>query len=266
MSSNESNCVAAGVYLDLHIKAARQQFDAESVEDSARRLREKLSLTRPIRRSSFSSLLKRAYSQAVGWTSFAGTALILFVAITFAPVFFPQGNGTALAQAQQWFTSFRTLQVEATVVEGDTVTDVLTWFDETGATRIEQNGMTSIVKPDEGMIYMLRPDGRNFSRRITPDMAVVENSAAFIDIIQTFIEADRLTESRVINDVSAIGYKRESDEWTIVLWVDPSDDRPLLVEQESATGVMIRSVLSFNLPLPENAFDVPDEMQLLESR
>lgn len=266
LSSTESNRVVADEYLDLHIKAARHQFDAECVEDSARRLREKLSLTRRTRRPSFNSLLKRAFNQTVGWTSFAGTALILVVAISLASVFFPQGNGAALAQIQQWFTSFRTLQVEATVVEEDTVIDVITWFDETGDTRIESRGTTTIVKPEENMIYFLQPDGQNFAQRITSDMAIVENSTAFLDVIQTFLEAERLTESQVINGVSAIGYKRESDERTIVLWVDPADNRPLLVESERPDGVTIRSVLNFNVPLPANAFDVPDEVQLIEPR
>ena len=258
MSSIKSNCGSADELLDLHIEAARWQFNAECIENCAHRFRLKLPHTHDGTRPSLSRLLKMVYRQAVGWTSLAAIALILSVAISFASFLLPHGNSTALAQVQQWFTSFRTLQVEATVVEGDTVTDVLTWFDETGATRIESNGTTTIVKPEEGMIYVLRPDGQSFSQQITPDMVVVENSAAFIDLVQTFVEADRLAESRIINGASAIGYKRESDEWSIVLWVDPSDGRPLLVEQESASGVMIRSALSFNVPLPENAFDVPD--------
>lgn len=87
-------------------------------------------------------------------------------------------------------------------------------------------------------------------------MAIVENSAEFIEIVQAFLEGDRLAASRVINDVAAVGYQRDYDEGTIVLWVNPSDGRPLLVEQESAGGVSTRSVLSFNIPLPANAFEI----------
>lgn len=196
MSVTKNSDVIADEYLDLHIEAARRQFDTESVEDSARRFREKLSLTRSARHSSFSSLLKMVFHRAVGWTSLAGTALILFLAISFASFFFPEGNGAALAQVQQWFTSFRTLQVEATVVETDTVVDVLTWFDETGDTRIESPGMTTIVKPEEGMIYVLRPNGRSFAQRIISDMTIVASSTEFLDLIRTFLETDRLTASR----------------------------------------------------------------------
>ncbi|MGP1609659.1 MAG: hypothetical protein ACTS5G_03050, partial [Burkholderiales bacterium] len=114
--------------------------------------------------------------------------------------------------------------------------------------------------------YMLRPDGHNFAQPISADMTIVEGSTEFLDLVQTFLEADRLPETQVIRGVSAIGFKRESDEWSTVLWVDPSDDRPMMVEQENVNGVTIRSVLSFNVELPENAFEVPDDMQLLEPR
>lgn len=266
MSSTDNNSVTADKYLDLHIEAARQQFDATSIEAAACRLCEKLALAQGTWRPSFGSLLKRAFAQAVGWASLAGAALLLYIAISFSSLFFPDGNGTALAQVQQWFTSFQTLQVETTIVEADTVTDTLTWFDESGLTRIESGGMTTIVNPEASMIYMLRPDGQNFAQPITAEMTIVEGSTEFLDLVQTFLEADRLSETRVIRGISAIGFKRESDEWSTVLWVDPSDNRPMMVEQENANGVTSRSVLSFNIELPENAFEVPEDMQLLEPR
>jgi hypothetical protein len=140
---------------------------------------------------------------------------------------------------------------------------LLVWLDESGDTRIESQGAITIVKPQEGMIYMLLPNGQNFAQRIPFD--VVDNSMEFIDVIRTYQgTGDRLAESRVMEGVSAVGYKLVSDGWTIVLWVDPADGRPLLVDQEGPGGVAMRSTLKFNVPLPTNAFDVPDGVQLLE--
>lgn len=252
MSSTNSHPVAAGEFLDLHIEAARHQFDAATIERSARKLREKLSMTPRTRRPAFR------------WPALVGAASILFVAISLISFFSPGRDGNALAQAQQWFTSFRTLQLETSVLTEDADTNVLrVWFDESGNTRIESQDGISIVKPLEGMVYVLRPDGHNLAQRIPFD--VIENPMEFVDVIRKFQgTGDRLAESRVIEGVSAVGYKLVSDGWTIVLWVDPADGRPLLVDQESPDGVAMRSVLHFDVPLPANAFDVPDGVQLLE--
>lgn len=274
MSSIKSHCADADELLDQCIEAARQQFNAARIEDSAQRIRERLSLARGTSHPSFSSLLKEACQRAVSWTSLAGASLLLFVAILFASYLLPGSNGTVLAQAQQWLMSFRTLQVETTVRDEDEIMDVVVWFDETGDTRIESRGTTTIVKPDEDMIYVLGPDGRSFAQRIASDIAVVESSTGFLDIIRSFQEdGDRLAVSRLINGVSAVGYERTTDKGAIVLWVDRSDGRPLLVESERPDGVTMHSVLNFDVSLPLNAFDVPndvpilpDDVQLLQPR
>ena len=59
-----------------------------------------------------------------------GAVSIVFVAIFAVSLFVPGTNGTAFAQAQEWLASFRTLQAETTVVAGDSVSTVITWFDE----------------------------------------------------------------------------------------------------------------------------------------
>src|SRR5688572_8484230 len=117
MISNDSLSVAAGELLDLHIEAARHQFDTATIEQSARRLREKLSLVPRTKRPTFR------------WLSLVGAASILFVAISLISFFSPGRDGSALAQAQQWFTSFRTLQLETSALTDDAATNViLTWF------------------------------------------------------------------------------------------------------------------------------------------
>ena len=245
--------IATDEFLDLHIQAARLQFHDAAIEDSVRRMRANLSAGPRARRPSFVGL------------ALVGAASILFVAISLTTFLLPGGDGSAFAQARRWLASFDTLQVETTVLEEDAVTDVLVWFDGSGDTRIETSGSITIVKPEEGILYMLRPDGHNVARRITPSDGIVEDSTALLDVIRRFEgEGELFAGSRIIDGVSAAGYELTFAQSTVVLWVDPSDGRPLQVDAQMPEGATIRSTLSFDLPLPANAFDVPDGVQILE--
>jgi hypothetical protein len=253
MSSIQNPEVASTEPLDSHIKAARQQFDAAGIEQAARRLRAKLSQAR----GNKSFILR--------FPALVGAVSVIFVVIFAASLLVPGTNGTAFAQAQEWLASFRTLQAETTVVAGDSVSTVVAWLDESGDTRVESLGITTIIKPEEGMIYVLRPDGGSFVQRITSEH-IVGNSMEFLDDIRAFRgQADLLAERRMIDGILAVGYELDVDTTTNVLWVDRTDGRPLLVEAKMPDGTTMRTVLRFNLPLPENAFEVPEDSQLLNS-
>jgi hypothetical protein len=250
MSSIQNPEVAGNELLDLHIEAARQQFHAAGVEQASRRLRANLSQAR----GNKSFILK--------FPALVGAVSVIFVAIFAVSFFAPGTNGTAFAQAQEWLASFRTLQTEGTVVAGDSVSTVVAWLDESGDTRIEYLGMTTIIKPEEGMIYFLRPDGRSFVQQITSE-PIVRNSMEFLDVIRAFRgQADLLAERRMIDGILAVGYELEVDATSSVLWVDPTDGRPLLVDAQMPDGTTTHTVLRFDLPLPENAFAVPEDSQL----
>jgi outer membrane lipoprotein-sorting protein len=251
MSSIQNPEIAGEGLLDLHIEAARQQFDAAGVEQAARRLRAKLSQAR-----GNDSLLSR-------FPALVGAVSVVLVTILAVSLLVPGANGTAFAQAQEWLASFHTLEAETTVVAGDSVSTVVAWLDESGDTRIESLGTTTIIKPEEGMIYVLSPDGRSFAQRITSER-IVGSSMEFLDDIRAFRgRADMLAGRRMIDGVSAAGYELEVDSTTSVLWVDPTDGRPLLVEARMPDGTTMRTVLRFDLPLPENAFEIPEDSQLL---
>jgi len=39
---------------------------------------------------------------------------------------------------------------------------------------------------------------------------------------------------------------------------------PLLIESQLSGGATASTILRFDVPLPENAFDIPDDIQLVE--
>jgi hypothetical protein len=200
---------ATEALLDLHIEAARHQFDAATIEHAARRLRGKLSHSGARRLRRFT------------WPSLLATASMLFVVISAVSFFLPGENGTAFAQAQQWLASFRTLQAETTVIAGDSVSRVVAWLDESGDTRVESLGTTTIIKTDADVIYISQPDGRYFAQPITSER-IVGSSTEFLDNIRAFRgQADLLPQSREIDGVSAAAYALEIDGAANVLWVDP---------------------------------------------
>ncbi|HUF74067.1 MAG TPA: hypothetical protein VMR74_14380 [Gammaproteobacteria bacterium] len=253
MSSTDSHRLATEDFLDPYVEAARRQFDAAEIEHAAQRLRERLPRARFGRPAS------------LGWLSLAGAASILFAAIAVVSFFLPGDNGSAFAQAQQWFASFRTLQVEMTVETGqDAVARTNIWLDDSGDMRIESAGATWIVKPEAGMMYVLLPDGETIAQSIPP-VSVAENSTGWIDGIRDFQgEAELVAESRFIEGISATGYSLTMGASTFVLWVDPFDNKPLLMESEMPGGVTMRNALSFDTPLPADVFDVPEGIQPLE--
>jgi hypothetical protein len=248
MNSIRNRASASGKALDQHIEAARQQFDADDIAQAARRFREKL---------------VRGQSRQRRWRlpALVGAASVALMLVFAGSLFIPGNSGTAFAQAQQWLESFRTLRAETTVVAGDAVSSVVAWLDASGDTRVESLGSTTIIKPDEGMIYMLRADGGYFAQRITSER-IVGSATEFLDNIREFRgDADLLTETRIVDGISAVGYALQVEGATNVLWIDPADGRPLLVEAQMPGGQTMRTVLTFDLPLPEDAFDIPDGVQ-----
>lgn len=252
MSSTGGRHIAGENFLDLHVQAARRQFDTADIHTAARRFREKLPPAPQARHRTFS------------WPSLVGAASILFVAIAAMSLFIPGDSATAFAQAQQWLGSFRTLRAETTVIAGDAVSNVVAWLDDSGDTRVESLGATTIIKPATGMIYITLPDGQTFARPIG-SASVVGSATEFIDNVRTFQgQADLLAESRTIEGIAAVGYSLEIDGSTNVMWIDPADGRPLLVEAQMPGGQTMRTVLQFDVPLPENAFEIPDGIVLFE--
>lgn len=245
MNSTDSH--TADEFLDLSVEAARRQFDDAQIEQAAQRLREKLPRARAGRRNT------------MRWLTLTAAASIVLAAVTAASLFLPGRPGSAFAQAQQWFSSFSTLHIETTAQVGqENVSQTDLWLNDSGDLRIEAAGVTTIVKADTDTIYILMPDGQTVAQSIPPN-AATDDTADWLDEIRYFQgAADLLAESRLIDGITATGYELPVNSTTLVLWVDPFDGRPLLVEAESPGGTSVRHALTFDAPLPAGAFEVPD--------
>jgi hypothetical protein len=238
-------------FLDLYVAAARQQFDAAEVDRAAESFRQKLPRARGGGR------------RTMRWLSLVA-ASVVFAAVTAVSLFLPGQTGSAFAQAQQWFSTFRTLRIETTAQMGqETVSQVTFWLNATGDLRIEAAGATTIVRTDTDTIYVVLPDGQALAQSIPPEAG---ESIDWLEEIRSFQgQADLLDESRLLDDISAIGYGLTAGSTTFEVWVDPFDGRPLLIEAETPAGATVRHVLNFDVPLPVSAFAVPDGVQPVEA-
>lgn len=252
MSSTESHRRGDAKFLDPYIEAARRQFRAGEIEPAAERLRQRLPSAGAGRRA------------AVQWPLLAAAASVVFAAVTAVLLLLPGQDGSAFAQAQEWFSSYETLRIETTVEMGqETVSRTDLWVDDADNVRIEAGGVATIVRPDTESIYILLPDGRAIMQSIPPD-AAAEASTDWLEQVRDFQgQADLLAESRIIEGIDAAGYELTIGMTTFVLWVDPADGRPLQVESETVDGTTMRHALSFDVSLPPRAFDVPDNVQPL---
>jgi hypothetical protein len=240
-------------YLDPYIEAARRQFDDDEIERAAQRLRESLPRAQVRPRA------------ILRWLTLAAAASVVFAAVTAVSLFLPGQNGSAFAQAQQWFSTFRTLHIETTAQIGqETVSRMDFWLNEAGDVRIESGEVTTIIRADTDTVYVEMPDGQVMAESIPP-AAVTDESTDWLEEIRSFQgQADLLAQARLIDGISAIGYELTVGLTTLVLWIDPFDGKPLLVEAGNVDGTSVRHALSFDVPLPADAFDVPDIVQPIE--
>lgn len=235
-------------FLDDYIENARQQFDGAQIECAAQRLRERLHRTQV----GPSTMLK--------WLSLASAALVLFAVLTLITPLLPLQSTSAFAQVQQWFSSFRTLQVQTVVQVGQIRGPTLdVWLNDVGDARIEANGVVTIVKSETNMSYTLLPNGQAIASAI-PAPSDNEDPTEWLTAIRNFQgDAELLEESQVVQGVSASGYRLVVEGGIFVLWVDPSDNKPLHVETQMPGGAIIRNDLYFDVQIPTDMFDVPDD-------
>lgn len=240
-------------FLDTYIEAARHQFDSAEVENVAERLRERLPRRAHVR--------SRA---SLRWLTLAAAASVAFAVVT-AVSLLPGQSGSAFAQAQQWFSSFHTLHIETTVQIGqETVNTMDFWLNDAGDLRIEAAEATTIVRASTDTVYIEMPDGQVVAQSIPP-AAAIDEATDWLEEIRSFQgQADILAESRFVDGISATGYGLTIGSTTFVLWVDPFDGRPLLVEATTPEGTLVRHALSFDGPLPTGAFDVPAIVESIE--
>jgi hypothetical protein len=237
--------------LDAHIDAART-LDESALDAAARHFRADL----PAPQSARVTL--------PAWLRMAGATAVLLLAISLLPFLLPvQPGNSAFAQAQAWFERYATLHFAMTVTRQEqALSTVEVWSDESGATRISVPPVTHLVLPAENVMHTIMPGGEVMSRSlgIRAGSFDLGEGMEWLDELLTFQGlAQLLDEEREINGVSALGWRLELSGGTHTLWVDPADNRPLLLEATLPGDVRMESVFVFDEALPEDIFALPRE-------
>lgn len=236
--------------LDDCIDAARTHVDADRLEAATTRFRASLPAPRPVRET------------GPRWLRLAGATALVALALVLLPSLLPDRfAGGTLAQAQQWFTSYRTMHlVMETRQGGQELSRLEVWTNDSGATRIELGPMLQVLIPGEEMRTRL-PGGEVISVPLpeTNDVLVASAQLAWLDDLRTFRgQAEPLERPRTIGDIRARGWALELAAGRHVLWVDPADQRPLLLEASLPGGLTMESRFVFDAPLSPELFRLPD--------
>jgi outer membrane lipoprotein-sorting protein len=236
--------------LDRHIEAARH-VDEAALADAARQFRASLPETEP-RRHGLAS-----------WLRVAGAAAVLAIAVSGIPLLLPGKPGaSAFAQAQAWFEHYETLRFEMTMrQDGQPLTTVRVWTDETGNARIETPPVVQLVLPPENVMHTVLPDGQVMSQELGPLPGSFNRGSGmeWLDQIAEFQGlAEPLDTRRDLDGVDALGWRLELAGGTHTLWVDPADNRPLRLEADLTGGVQMVSVFTFDEALSPTLFQLPD--------
>ncbi len=249
MNDSKTTSLANEQRLDRYIEAACAVDDAE-LAAATTQFRASLPEAKPSRQSMFS------------WLRLAGVAAALMLTISLLPFLTPGQPGTsAFAQAQAWFESYRSLHFLMTMTHnGQPLTTVEVWTDETGATRIEMPPVTHIVIPVENVMHTLMPGGQVMTKSLGIGAADFElgDGMEWLDELRTFQGmAGTVDSPRRIDGIDALGWRLVLSTGTHTLWVDPADNRPLLLEAGLAGGMQMESVFEFDQPLSADLFKLP---------
>lgn len=235
--------------IDDYIEAAREDVDETELAAARQRLLDTLPARRPAR-------------QGRGWLRMAGAtvgvaAVAMMIAI--APTLLPQRYGGGIAQAQQWFERYTTLHMVVTTWQGDAqLTRMQVWTDDKGTTRVEVPPITHIVDPKNDVMHTLLPGNQVMTSTIGlgRDVDPVANEIGWLQELRDFQgQAEVLDERRSIDGIDAMGWRLSLPSGDFDLWVDPADNRPLLMENELPGGLLMLSSFIFDAPLPEGVFE-----------
>ena len=190
---------------------------------------------------------------------FATLAILITSLAISVPMMIPGGSGTAFAQVQQWFTSYRTLDVTTRIASGDAVVvDVRARVDAIGNVRIDQTGVTQIVDAAGGTFTTLLPGDRYMQQPIS-GVTGGDAGLEWVDKLAAFRgEAVPLAVTRMIENRPATGHRLVIDQVDLVLWSDVTDSRPLLLEGTLPGGLELTTTFDFDVPLSPTLYRIPD--------
>jgi outer membrane lipoprotein-sorting protein len=194
-------------------------------------------------------------ARRVGWLTAGASAAAAAIA---ALVFLPLAPNTALAfaQVQDHFRHFKTLVFDVQqTLNGDPLMSSRVSVREDGSVRTEVgDDITVVVNMREQRVMVLSKASR--TAVISPlDVAGRQEDA--VDWIQEIRDfqgaATRLPETRVIDGVTAIGWKLEIAGSELVLWAD-SNGLPLEMQLDQGMNMNMRFHFEFNAPLSDALF------------
>ncbi len=237
--------------LDDHIEAARM-LDEQALDEATKQFRSNLPEVKP---------RKLAMPK---WLRVSAVAAALVLAVSIAPFFLPgQPGSSAFAQAQAWFESYRSMHFMMTTTHnGRSLSTVEVWTDHTGATRVDVPPVSHIIIPADNVMHTILPGGEIMSRQLGIDADSFElgDGMEWLDELLAFQGlAETVDTPRRIDGIEALGWRLTLLGNTHTLWVDPADNRPLLLDAELAGGVLMESVFEFDQSLPADVFLVPPQ-------
>lgn len=236
-------------FLDDYINAARE-VDEAALGAAVADFRSHLPVVKPARKT------------IPAWLRFSGAVALLVLAVSIVPTFLPdQPGGQAFARVQAWFEDYQTLRVDISMRQGaQQVSEVKVWSLANGATRVEVPPIAHIVDPQRNVMHTVLPGGQVMSREIAPgfDAVAGDSHLQWLDELRDFQGvADVLDQPRLINGIDALGWQLKLEGQSHALWVDPADNRPLLMEAELPGGLSMEVQFRFNEVLPGSLFEVP---------
>ncbi|MEM6512302.1 MAG: hypothetical protein AAF660_04765 [Pseudomonadota bacterium] len=232
-------------FLDSYVAAARETVDNEAVADAAARFRQTLPVEKE--RTSF------------GWNPRFAAAAVLITGLAFTlSLFVPGGGGTAFADVQAWFSSYRTLDVQTAISLGDNeMVRVRVRADANGNTRIEQADTVHLLNVDNRTFSTLLPGNRYFDQPV--DLyGDTDDGLHWVDKIRAFKgEAVALPETEIIRGRTVTGHVLLIDDINLILWSDASNNQPVLLEGELPGGLKLETHFDFDIEFAPELFYVP---------
>ncbi len=239
-------------FLEPFVACARKASDDEAVAQAAERMRERL----PV-------VPKRGF---LGWSPRFATAAVLITGLAVTlNLFVPGGGGSAFADVQAWFSSYRTLDVETTLTFGDReMASIRVRTTANGDSRIEQSGVVHILSVSDSTFTTLLPRNRYFEQPIEL-YRDSDSNLQWVEKLRAFRgEAAVLSEARVVDGQKVVGHSLVIDEINLTLWSEPNTNRPVLLQGELPGGLQLETRFDFDVALAPQLFEVPAGFELVK--
>ncbi len=243
--------------LDALDTAAREQFTDAELDAATARFRSRLPSGAATTRTAASA--RRSFPR---WLTMTGALATLVMTVTVVSLLLPGKNaGSAFAQAQAWFETYETLQLEQVARQDrQELYRMRVWHQRGGATRIEIPPITQVVDPVQGELVIALPNGEIMRQSLpvpSPPLGDREE-LAWLDELRRFQgQAERLPAPLDMDGVAAEGWRLELSGMQHTLWVDPADHRPLRLDGQLGGGVRMETRFTFDEALPATIFTIP---------